>query len=219
MEEEFLDAVKEFGGHSFSTLDFCKAFEAKHRKLWANLVAKYGAGGKGAGSRYTAYSYVSQILNKLFNAGLINKLDYRPAPAEYGNPWIRYWSEDDSYQEFPDEIRESEPVIEGAKTTVTVNRYERNRNARAVCIEKHGIICSVCEFNFEETYGKVGAGFIHVHHVKPLGELGEEYELDPARDLMPVCPNCHAMLHRKSPALSISELKKCITKSSSRRRR
>lgn len=49
-------------------------------------------------------------------------------------------------------------------------------------------------------------GLIHVHHLKPLGEVGEGYLLDPVADLRPVCPNCHAMLHRRKPALGIDEL-------------
>ncbi len=46
-----------------------------------------------------------------------------------------------------------------------------------------------------------------MHHLKQLSEVGEEYEVDPIKDLRPVCPNCHSMLHRKRLALSIEELK------------
>jgi 5-methylcytosine-specific restriction protein A len=57
----------------------------------------------------------------------------------------------------------------------------------------------------------LGEGFIHVHHLKPLAQIGEQYELDPINDLRPVCPNCHAMLHRASPALSIDALRALIS--------
>jgi predicted restriction endonuclease len=115
----------------------------------------------------------------------------------------------------PQEIDDpAERVTEGAKKTVTVNVYERDPNARRRCVEYWGLQCAVCDFDFEQTYGELGKGFIHVHHLKPLGEVGDEYELDPIQDLRPVCPNCHAMLHRKKPALSISELQELIGKKS-----
>jgi 5-methylcytosine-specific restriction protein A len=53
----------------------------------------------------------------------------------------------------------------------------------------------------------LGAGFIQVHHTVPLSSIGTEYVIDPIRDLIPVCPNCHAMLHRKTPPFSIAELR------------
>ncbi|AEX21304.1 HNH endonuclease [Vibrio sp. EJY3] len=106
----------------------------------------------------------------------------------------------------PDEIEVS-GLIEGAKKTVTVNAYERNPKARKKCLDKWGLNCSVCSFHFELVYGAIGKNYIHVHHVKPLSEIGKEYELNPEEDLRPVCPNCHAMLHREKPALSIEQLK------------
>ncbi|WP_337946952.1 MULTISPECIES: HNH endonuclease [unclassified Pseudoalteromonas] len=86
-----------------------------------------------------------------------------------------------------------------------VNSYERNLKARSECIKEYGVSCTVCGFNFEETYGKRGKGFIHVHHIVPISDIGDEYQVDPIRDLRPVCPNCHAMLHRKGN-ISIKEL-------------
>lgn len=99
---------------------------------------------------------------------------------------------------------------EGACIKVSVNRYERDPKARSACIEHYGVVCKVCDFNFESIYGNLGEGFIHVHHIKPISEIGESYIVDPVKDLVPVCPNCHAMLHRKVPILAINELKKII---------
>ena len=75
-------------------------------------------------------------------------------------------------------------------------------------MQHYGYDCAVCDFNFGELFRELGEGFIHVHHLKPLAEIGDEYYLDPIKDLRPVCPNCHAMLHRKRPPLSIEELKR-----------
>ena len=101
-------------------------------------------------------------------------------------------------------------VIEGAKRIISVNYYERNPAARKQCLQYHGTTCFACGFSFEKVFGPLGEGFIHVHHVKPLGEIGAEYVLDPIRDLRPVCANCHAMLHRRRPPFSIEELRKVI---------
>ena len=112
---------------------------------------------------------------------------------------------------FPETIPSELPYSEGAVKKVTINLYERNPKARAACLAKHGYSCSVCSLNFQEKYGQIGNGFIHVHHKKPLATIRAEYELDPIKDLAPVCPNCHAMLHTSEPPLSISELKSKIS--------
>ena len=95
----------------------------------------------------------------------------------------------------PDEINKNASLPEGAKRRVTVNAYERNRQARERCIKNYKAECCICGFSFGDTYGDVAKGFIHVHHVKPLSEIGTGYKVDPIKDLRPVCPNCHAVIH------------------------
>ena len=109
--------------------------------------------------------------------------------------------------QYPDEIVNSDQYPEGGKKTIIVNYYERNTEARNRCIEINGLNCAVCNINFEEVYGVIGKGFIHVHHVKPLSEIDTNYNVNPETDLVPVCPNCHAMLHRKEYVISIESLK------------
>ncbi len=112
---------------------------------------------------------------------------------------------------YPDEVDvDSVQLTEGAKKQVVVNAYERNQTAREECIKHWKAVCSACEMNFEETYGHIGKGFIHVHHIKPIAEIGETYVIDPRNDLVPVCPNCHAMLHKKNPPYTVGELKSII---------
>lgn len=86
---------------------------------------------------------------------------------------------------------------EGAVDKALVNHYERDREAREECIKVHGCRCAVCGFDFEEAYGPMGHHFIHVHHIVPISSIGKEYKINPVTDLIPVCPNCHAMLHSK----------------------
>lgn len=113
---------------------------------------------------------------------------------------------------FPEELHSDEAEIlnEGLRKTISINSYERNSKARTTCLNYWKPICSVCRFDFEKTYGKLGKGFIHVHHLIPISEIGKLYQIDPIEDLRPVCPNCHSMLHRKNPPLSIRELKEII---------
>lgn len=102
-------------------------------------------------------------------------------------------------------------IYEGAKKTISVNVYERDPHARRLCISHHGASCSVCGFDFGKVYGEIGNGFIHVHHLKPLSEIKRKYKVDPISDLRPVCPNCHAMIHRdKENMMTIQELQKLI---------
>lgn len=100
--------------------------------------------------------------------------------------------------------------VEGKVSKVIVNRYERDSKARLKCINHFGANCQVCNFRFENMYGEIGKDFIHVHHIKEISTIGEEYEVNPIEDLIPVCPNCHAMLHKKKPAYSIEALRQII---------
>ncbi|WP_202944680.1 HNH endonuclease [Desulforapulum autotrophicum] len=116
--------------------------------------------------------------------------------------------------QFAEEISENEEMLffEGAKQTVTINKYERDHNARKACIEYHGYNCKVCGFDFEKTYGELGRNYIHVHHLIPLSKIGKEYSINPQTDLIPVCPNCHAMLHKSENPNDLYSLKKMIQK-------
>lgn len=102
---------------------------------------------------------------------------------------------------------------EGMTTRVEVNRYERSGWARSACLEHYGHRCQVCDVDFEERYGELGRGYMHVHHVIPLHQVAKipNYRVHPINDLRPVCPNCHAMLHRpKDRVLTVEELRELL---------
>ena len=112
---------------------------------------------------------------------------------------------------FPEEISDGDKFTEGASKLVRVNRYERDSKARQACINHFGAICQACKLNFKQFYGAIGEDFLHVHHIIPLSEVNNEYIVDPVKDLIPVCPNCHAMLHTQKPPLTSDELETIIT--------
>ena len=111
---------------------------------------------------------------------------------------------------FPDEINNN--YYEGAVKSIVVNKYERNTKAKKECIKYHGTACKICGFKFSDIYGEQFENKIHVHHLKPISEIGEEYQIDPINDLIPVCPNCHMILHAKgnNDVYSVEEVKNMI---------
>lgn len=119
------------------------------------------------------------------------------SPSRHHRP-RRYWQIGRAAFDaiLPQEIQTQQGIWEGALKRVVVNRYERDPGARAECIAKYGTDCSVCGFSFGAAYGEHGEGFIHVHHLVPLAAIRRRYKVDPIKHLRPVCPNCHAMLHR-----------------------
>ena len=128
---------------------------------------------------------------------------------------LGYWESDlskDSSQILADEANISKKYLEGSVETIEVNKYERSGKARQECINYYGPTCAVCGFDFEKFYGSIGEDYIHVHHLKEISSIGEEYEVDPIEDLRPLCPNCHAMIHKKSngQAFTIAELIKLV---------
>ena len=91
---------------------------------------------------------------------------------------------------------------EGHLMEVHLDKRERNPEARQQCFDyywnKYGgkIICECCGIDFNEVYGKIGLGFIEVHHLDPISNYDETHKIDPVNDLVPLCSNCHSMIHR-----------------------
>jgi len=164
-----------------------------------------------------------KITNKEWT--LLNKL--KPSVQESFKNWIRPFFKLEKKLEkihlitifdkgsfFPEELNDESGIPEGAKRKITVNKYERSSIARNKCIETHGYLCKICQFDFEKVYGEIGKNFIHVHHIRPLHTIDDNYKVNPIKDLIPVCPNCHAMLHRKVDGKepTIEELKLMINR-------
>lgn len=113
-------------------------------------------------------------------------------------------------------------INEGFKKAISINIYERSTKLREAAIEaftiKGKISCECCKFNFDTFYGaSIGSGYIEIHHVKPIFKYEEEeinkFIKDALKNLVPVCSNCHRMIHRvwKHP-LEIQDLKSSIKK-------
>ena len=117
------------------------------------------------------------------------------------------------YPEKPEEStyeeKEAAGAVEGTKKSVYTSTYERDPNVRRTFLKGKKLKCEVCGFDFEKTYGKLGAGYIEVHHKKPVSEGVRMTDLN--SDLAMLCSNCHRMIHRgRDHMLTIEELKKII---------
>ncbi|MHD0644132.1 HNH endonuclease [Pseudomonas aeruginosa] len=115
--------------------------------------------------------------------------------------------EESDFYHHPEESPASGLYQEGSVKQVLVNAYERNRDARDACIAHYHPVCQACDMDFREVYGEFAAGFIHVHHEVPLHTIAETYQVVPEKDLKPVCPNCHSVLHMTDPPMPVVELR------------
>lgn len=103
-----------------------------------------------------------------------------------------------------------EPTLsEGGKIHIEQERNYRNPALRQACLEYWGTQCQCCGMDFEKVYGEsLGSGYIEVHHLRPVSSYEDEHQVNPVEDLVPLCANCHAMIHRgKNGLLTLAELR------------
>lgn len=110
-----------------------------------------------------------------------------------------------------EQSNELESVSEGTPSKRYVTTYERNPKYRKQAIAIHGDSCLACGFNFGDFYGDYAEGYIHIHHIVPVSEFELPKKIDPEVDLIPLCANCHSVVHRKKDrTLSVEEIKDLI---------
>ena len=103
-----------------------------------------------------------------------------------------------------------ENLSEGRSRTRVQTYYERNPRLRAEALRLHGTKCFACGFEFSRVYGPHGEGFIEIHHLKPISSYTGDTNVSPEKDLVPLCSNCHRMVHRKEKMLTLNELRGMI---------
>lgn len=137
------------------------------------------------------------------SSGIRIKDEVLPALHELWTETIR------DYPANPEESVYDERIIEGAKKVVYTTTYERDPKVRRAFLRGKKLKCEACGFDFEKVYGKLGVGYIEVHHKKPVSE-GERIT-DLESDLAMLCSNCHRMIHRgKDHMITVEELKRII---------
>ena len=103
-------------------------------------------------------------------------------------------------------------IKEGTEQNITSKDYERNPIYRDIVISLRGPICSCCDLRFEDKYGAYGRDFIEIHHVVPVSVLKGQNKFDPLTDLLPICSNCHSIIHRREVPYTISEIRESLKK-------
>lgn len=205
---EVIIAFEELGG------------EATTREIQSQVIKNRGGGLPSNYERGGWDSYRKTITQKIHQHCPTNKTKFK-GPTYFENTSRGKFRLIENYKSaelvtpyatfmLPEEVSDTEPLYEGIKSPIVVNSFERNAEARKKCIEYYGTRCIVCNFDFEKMYGVIGKDFIYVHHLVPLSEISERYIVDPIQDLRPVCPNCHAIIHRRKPAYTIEEVKKVL---------
>lgn len=101
---------------------------------------------------------------------------------------------------------ENKEYYEGRKKEVRLLNRIRNRAARDECLRISEGKCYVCGFDFGETYGNIGKGFLEVHHKKPLNQYNDCHPITLDK-LCAVCSNCHRMIHRTKEPMDVEEFK------------
>jgi 5-methylcytosine-specific restriction protein A len=107
-----------------------------------------------------------------------------------------------------------EEFQEGAVLTRLHNRRERDPKAsakkKAAVLQETGRLqCEACGFDFAVAYGELGVGFAECHHRLPLASLGSRTATRLA-DLAILCANCHRMIHKTRPLMSVEEFKRVV---------
>jgi 5-methylcytosine-specific restriction protein A len=212
-----VDTLSKLGMNRNSAVDYIYLFD---KLIQGKLYTR-------TSNAYATEYYINKIYNEKGNGGLENCLLSLLQHIEYyeDKASVTLKKQRSIYKKYldliekkpditiyPDDVDESVTYSEGKAKKVLVNSYERNPHARKKCIDHFGLNCQVCDFNFEKKYGELGRNFIHVHHIVDISSIGNEYSVDPIKDLVPVCPNCHAMLHKNKPAYSIDELKSILSR-------
>lgn len=172
-------------------------------KISLNKVLK--AEDRNLDTSYTeVLKYYGRFLGSKHNPANAVKATPAPVPAEQ-----------DGWQE--PKVETSCELHEGAEVQhLHLTTHERNVEARQQCIDHfrtlHGgrLVCECCGFDFAKAYGEIGKGFIEVHHLYPVSQRGGDYVVNPKTEMIPLCSNCHSMIHRiggKGDCMSLKKLK------------
>jgi putative restriction endonuclease len=209
-----------------------RAFRSKRLSVWPHYFGFSTAGTQVRDPRSTKGDLFLEILDyRPFEAPVLNRHDGelieeipRGREANYWRDGVRKSSSSvfekveavavflkmEGTPELPDLSLTAE-LWEGDTKLVFGTRYEREPKLRSEAINIHGVTCLACETNFGLVYGDFANGYIHIHNKKPLSLTGPT-AVNPATDLVPLCANCHAMVHHGRKLRSVNELRAALGK-------
>jgi len=109
-------------------------------------------------------------------------------------------------------------IEEGSIELKSIKQRKRSQKLREEKIKEikmwnNGkISCIVCNFDFSDKYDGHGEGFIEIHHLEPVSFGSTSQDIQEAlKKVVPLCANCHRMVHKnKDKLLTPEELKKIV---------
>lgn len=107
---------------------------------------------------------------------------------------------------------------EGALRELKACVRARSRELRAAAVATYGYSCAVCKFSFSHVYGRLGDGYIEIHHIQPLAETPKP-RTSKVKDVVALCSNCHRMIHRRKPRALLPRQLKSLVRAAGRGRR
>lgn len=204
------ESMKALGGHAKYS-DLYDEIKVRYKERVESVV-DYKAQVRGTIEGFSSYSEVYQKKNK--NREASKKTDdvfYMVGEKGDGHWGLRNFEPHDNEVDITDD---DEGFPEGKQKLRLHVCRERNYRVIQEAKELHKKIngklkCQICDFDFEEFYGKLGVDFIEGHHIKPVSEL-KDGDKTKVEDILLVCSNCHRMLHRKRPWLGPNDLKSLL---------
>lgn len=169
---------------------------------------------------YDAALKENQRMNDLYTMVMKYYIDFLQSKTFRGKEKVYLTAKEKNVKKRREQEKKKDPLqpstnvndelVEGAIRQVNITRHERNKTLRQICLNHYGYICQVCGMNFEERYGEIGKDFIEVHHLQPIADTDCEHALDPKEGLVPLCSNCHSMIHKggkNGKPMTLEELK------------
>lgn len=202
-EERYFQAVFEFEDYARQLAEHAAGQLAAEKHFLADLAKKYPA-----------------FSGRIFRRTSENMFD--PATAQQELWWVAF--EYKAGNEEPEMLIFADILLfllfflfpyqtigeeEGSAGDKISTSFERSRFNRALCLAFHGYDCKACGLNMRDIYRGLKSDFVHVHHLNPIAESGVT-KPDPVRDMVPLCPNCHAVAHMKNPPYTVQEIKQMI---------
>lgn len=197
-KEKIVDALKKLGGHAYLK-DIYEVFEDISR-------------GEPLPKSYKAIIRATLEHNSSDSTVYDGQEDLFYSVDGIGNG---HWGLRDIFSVHEIELTQEDDEFSEGKLLLK-KHLSRERNpkliseAKRLFLKEHGkLFCEVCGFDFVKTYGEIGENFIEAHHIKPVSKMkdGEKTKIE---DIAMVCSNCHSMMHRKKPWLTVEQLKKSI---------
>lgn len=150
-----------------------------------------------ATSKYVFESYGYEIKDESTPLLRLQKIDRQTFHADVIFP-------EDVERDAREYMLHADKFIYGVKA-----RFETDPEIRLKVLKQQGMSCGICGFNYENYYGDAGRGYIQIHQIIEDELKMDEFDVD--HDFIPICENCHGIIHRnKDNNLSVSELKQII---------